>query len=63
MFFRSLLVLIAVVLAIRIIRGVIAALFPPVDPQEKTREGSPSKGQGKSKVEYRDIQDAKFKDL
>lgn len=63
MFFRYVLIFIATVLAIRIIRGVLAHLFPPVDTQGKTGQGSSPQGDTGRKIDYRDVKDAKFKDL
>lgn len=63
MFFRYLLIFIAVILAIRIIRGVLAYLFPPIDAQGKHRQSMPSHEKTDQKIDYKDVKNAKFKDL
>ncbi|HXG38227.1 MAG TPA: hypothetical protein VNL36_05610 [Bacteroidota bacterium] len=63
MFFRYLLIFIAVILAIRIIRGVLAYLFPPADVQGKNGRSSHVQGNMGHKIDYKDVKDAKFKDL
>lgn len=63
MFFRYVLIFIATVLAIRIIRGVLAHLFPPVDTRGKTGQNFSSREETGHKIDYKDVKDAKFKDL
>ncbi|HEY4611649.1 MAG TPA: hypothetical protein VII11_01560 [Bacteroidota bacterium] len=60
---RFALVVLAVFLAIRIIRGVLRFLFPPVDPSKGTQSDSQKPEPPAKPAEYKDVKDAKFKDL
>jgi len=62
MFFRYLLIFIAMMLVIRIVRGVLRHLFPPVDTGKMGQDVS-SQRKNSQKIDYSDVKDAEFKDL
>ncbi len=59
---RYFLVLIALFLAARIIRGVVTYLFPRIS-RRNFPNNPPTQGMQKDVTEYQDVQDAKFKDV
>ena len=60
--FRFFLVLVAIFLAMRIVRSIMTYLFPPIDSQNRSDPGL-SRNDPPKEAEYSDVQDAKFKDL